>query len=221
MTCDVSGSKLSPGPYRLTGSRYTALNPYCFRTVGLRLNQQHLLRDAVRRVGLLRIASPQVVFAKRYGREFRVGADRADGDKFLDAGEPGVLHQERAHHQILIVELAGMFPVRTDAPNDGRKVDDDVRTVHVVETLDLFFMDQVEIAAADDDHTLRRRTAFEKVPHDGGAEEPGAARDDNGLIGKVDSHSPFVIGYWLFVIELGDWSFAIGPNRSITNSSMQ
>jgi len=31
MTCELAGSKLSPGPYKLTGSRWMALNPYCWR----------------------------------------------------------------------------------------------------------------------------------------------------------------------------------------------
>ena len=39
--------------------------------VGLRLHQQHLLGQAVRRVGLLRVAVPQVVLAERHRRELR------------------------------------------------------------------------------------------------------------------------------------------------------
>lgn len=46
--------------------------------VGLGLDEQHLLRQAVGRVGLLGVAAPQVVLAERDGGELRVDADRPD-----------------------------------------------------------------------------------------------------------------------------------------------
>jgi hypothetical protein len=121
-----------------------------------------------------------------------------------------VLHEERTHHQVLVVELAGMLPVRTDATDDRREVDDDVRTMNVVEPFDLLFVDQVEVPSPHDHDALWRHATPEKMPYDRGAEKPGAARHDYGLIGEDNSHSPLVIGYWLFVIALGDWLFAIG-----------
>ena len=171
--------------------------------VGLGLHEQLLLRDAVGRVRLLGIAGPEVVLAERHRRELRVRADRADRDELLEAGKPRVLHQERAHHQVLVVELAGMLPVRADAAHDCRKVDDDVRTMHVVETLDLLFVDQVEIRRRTTHDAVWRGATPEKMPHDGGAEEPGAAGNDNGLVGENNSHSLLVIGYWILVIALG------------------
>ena len=54
--------------------------------VGLALDEQHLLGEAVRRVRLLRVAVPEVVLAERHRRELRVRADGADLDELLDAG---------------------------------------------------------------------------------------------------------------------------------------
>ena len=54
--------------------------------VGLRADEHRLLRDAVRRVRLLRVAVPEVVLVERHRRELRVGADRPGDDELADAG---------------------------------------------------------------------------------------------------------------------------------------
>ena len=92
--------------------------------VRLRLDQQHLLGQAVRRVGLLGIARPQVVFAERHRGELGIGADRADRDELLHAGQPRLLHQLGAHDQVLVEELArvarGWRRCRRRPPPGGR-----------------------------------------------------------------------------------------------------
>ena len=56
--------------------------------VGLAADEHRLLRDAVRRVRLLRIAVPEVVLAERHRRVLRVGADRAGDDELPDLVQP-------------------------------------------------------------------------------------------------------------------------------------
>src|SRR3712207_8686740 len=72
-------------PPRSTLFPYTTL----FRSVAvaLRSDQQGLLRDAVRRVRLLRVTVPEVVLPERHGRELRVRADGAEHDQLVDRSE--------------------------------------------------------------------------------------------------------------------------------------
>src|SRR5688500_8548849 len=95
--------------------------------VGLRLHQKHLLRKTVRRVGLLRITTPQVVLAEWNGRELRIGAHRTDSDKFGNAGAPRSIEQLYAHQQIVIKELRRSLAIRTDTPDDGGQMNNDRR----------------------------------------------------------------------------------------------
>ena len=125
ITCDDAGSKLSPGPYRLTGIRWIDVEAVLL-PIGLALDEQHLLGEAVRRVGLLRVAVPEVVLAERHGRELRVRADGADLDELRDAGQPGLLHQLDAHHRVLVEEAARVLAVGPDPADDRGEVDDDV-----------------------------------------------------------------------------------------------
>ena len=53
--------------------------------VRLRLDEQHLLGQAIRRVGFLGVTAPQVFLAEGHRRELGVGADGADGDELLHA----------------------------------------------------------------------------------------------------------------------------------------
>ena len=77
ITCELSGSKLSPRPVEVDRQQVDRVEAVLL-PVGLRLDQQHLLGQPVWRVGLLRIAVPQVVFAERHRRELGIAADRAD-----------------------------------------------------------------------------------------------------------------------------------------------
>ena len=94
--------------------------------VGLGLHQQHLLRQAVGRVGLLRVAVPEVVLAERHGRELRVGADGADLDELRDAADARLLHELDAHDRVVVEEAPRVGAVGADAADDGREVNDHV-----------------------------------------------------------------------------------------------
>src|SRR5204862_503865 len=56
--------------------------------VRLGLDQQHLLRQPIRRVRLLRVAFPDVFLAEWHRRVLRVGADGPDGDQCLTPSDP-------------------------------------------------------------------------------------------------------------------------------------
>ena len=107
--------------------RWMTLKPYCC-SVRLPLHQQHLLGQAVGRVGLLGIAVPEVVLLERHRRELRIGADRADGDELLHAGQPRALHEVDAHDGVVVEEGAWMLAIGADAAHHRGQVDDHVRS---------------------------------------------------------------------------------------------
>src|SRR5690242_19328879 len=80
--------------------------------VGLRPDEQRLLRDSVRRVRLLWIAVPQLVLAEGDGRELRIGADGAEDYRLSDAPHTGLLEDVRAHHEVRVPVTAGVRLVR-------------------------------------------------------------------------------------------------------------
>jgi len=88
--------------------------------IRLALHQQHLFRQAIGGVGLLWIAVPKVLFLERYGREFGVGANRADGNEFFDAAPPSFLHQLNTHDEVIIEELAGPLTIDSNAADYTR-----------------------------------------------------------------------------------------------------
>ena len=93
--------------------------------VGFALHQHHLLGQAVGRVGLLGVTVPQIFFFEGDGRVFGVGADGADGHKFAYPGPPRLVHQLRAHHQVVVEELGGLLAVDADAADVGSKMNND------------------------------------------------------------------------------------------------
>ncbi len=111
--------------------------------IRLRLHQQHLLGQAIGRVGLFGVAVPQVLFPERHRRELGIGADRPKGDELLDAAEPGLLDQLHAHHQVLVEELARFGAVGPDPAHHGRQMNHDVRPHVLVHPRDIRRIDQV------------------------------------------------------------------------------
>ena len=115
-----------------------------------------------------------------------------------------MLHEQRAHHQVLVVELAGILPVRADAADDRREVDDDVGPMNVVEPLHVLFVDEVELAPPHDDDALRRGTPRRsKCRTTADPRNPAPPVTTIVLSREINRHLPFVIGYWLLVIALG------------------
>src|SRR5439155_20468467 len=96
------------------------------RAVRLSLDQQHLLCEPVRRVGLLRVPVPKVFLAKRDGGELRIRADRPDGDELRDAVLPRLLHKFDPHDRVVVKEFPGPRPIGADPADYGSQVDHDV-----------------------------------------------------------------------------------------------
>ena len=80
----VAGRSCRLGRTGWSAAGRSALKPYCC-AIRLGLDQQHLLGQAVRRVGLLGVARPQVILVERHRGELGIGADRADRDELRDA----------------------------------------------------------------------------------------------------------------------------------------
>ena len=146
ITCEEAGSKLSPGPVQVDRDQIDDVEAV-LRPIGLALDEQHLLGQAVRGVGLLRVAVPEVVLVERHRRELRVGADRPDRDELVDAGQAGGLHQLDAHDRVLVEEPARVLAVGADAADDGGEVDDDVRAAVGEGPVDAVRGPQVVVAA--------------------------------------------------------------------------
>ena len=113
-------------PVEIYGQQEDAVEAV-LRPVGLRLDEQHLLGQAIGRVRLFRIAVPEIVLMKRDRRELGVGADRAHADEFLDAGKPRLLHQLGAHHEVVEEEATRVGAVGADAADYCREVNDHIR----------------------------------------------------------------------------------------------
>ena len=107
---------------------------------------------------------------------------------FLTPFWRAVLHRERAHHQVVVEEAAGILAVRADAADDRGEVDDDVRAMVVEETADIGFARQVVVLLARDDE-LRTPSCL-KRGHDVRAEKAGAAGDGDALVSKIQ-HGEF------------------------------
>src|SRR5215471_15529381 len=116
-------------------------------TIGLRLDQHHLLREAIRCVGFLRITVPQILFLKRHRRKLWIRAYRSGGHKFLHALQTRLLDELRTHHQILVKKPAGVFLVVTDAADNRGQVNHQIRLSLVEQPDDVAFFDQIILMA--------------------------------------------------------------------------
>ncbi len=162
--------------------------------VGLPLHQQHLLRDAVGRIGLLGIAVPQVAFHERHRRQLRIGADGADADELLDAGAARVLQRQRAEHHVLEEEEARGVAVRADAANHRREMNDDVGLEIAVHPRHVRFARQIvlRLARREDGGAARLERR-----HDVAAEEAMATGHDNAFACKTGQERPSRSGNWV------------------------
>jgi len=155
--------------------------------VGLLLHQQRLLGKAVGRVGFLGVAVPKVVFAERHGRVLGVGADGADGDELVDAGDARGLDELHAHQQVVVEEFAGALAVGADAADDGGEVDDHIRPRRFQQPADGRGVAQVAGGAARY-HDVAAPPCAQPF-HNVRAEETGPTRHDDRLVVPV-CHCP-------------------------------
>jgi len=156
--------------------------------IGLALDEEHLLGEAVGGVGLLRVAVPEFVLMEGNGGVFRVGADGADGDEFGDAGAASLFDEEHAHHGVVVEEGARILAVGADASDDGGEMDDDVRVGISEGALDAGFGAEIVVRAAGDDDGLRVGAGVPELGDDVTAEEATAAGDHDAFV-LPESHA--------------------------------
>ena len=96
-------------------------------SIGLSLNQQQLLGDAVRRVCFFRVPIPQVILAKGDGRELGVGAYRAQDYHLVDTRSPTLVNELSAHHQVVVQVGGRVHSVRSDSPDPCGQMNHQVR----------------------------------------------------------------------------------------------
>ena len=146
------------------------------RVVDLSMDQQRLLGDAVRGVGLLRVPVPQVVFGERHGGELRVRADGAEQHRLVDAGSAGRLDDVRPHQQVGQVQRRRLRLVEADAADTGGEVDHLRRAVIGEHVGGGAWSGEVVVAAADGDDV---GPGGLQLGDDAAPEEPGASGDDD------------------------------------------
>ena len=187
ITCELRRVEVVAGAVEVDrDAGRSTLKPYCC-AVGLALDQEHLLGQAVGGVRLLRVAVPEVVLAERHRRELGVGADRADRDELLDAGQARLLHELDAHDRVVVEEAARVLAVGADAADDGGEVDDDVGPAVGEGAVDPVARAQVVVARCG---ARRRRSApaASRRRDDGPAEEAGAAGDHDAAARPEVAH---------------------------------
>ncbi len=104
--------------------------------VGLSLDEEHLLGEAVGSVRLLRVSVPEIRFHEGYRGVLRILADRADADELGHAGLARALHHLESHDRVVEEEAARVRLIRSNATHDGGEMDDHVRPRLGVEPLD-------------------------------------------------------------------------------------
>ena len=159
--------------------------------VGVGQHEHHLLRQAVRGVGLLRVAVPEVVLPKRRRDELRIGADGAGRHELADPGGAALLEDVRGHHEVVVDERRRVGAVEADPADVGGEVDDRLRPVD--RRARRGRIAQVEVGGAHDAHVGAERV---EVAHDRAAEKAGAAGHGDGaplpVRGRRVSHArPF------------------------------
>ena len=144
--------------------------------VGLRAHEHRLLRDAVRRVRLLRVAVPEVVLGERHRRELRVRAHRAGHHHLADVVSPRELEDVRAHHQVRVPVPARIGAVRADPADLCRQMEDELGPRLGEEPLRALPRRQVVLVAARDERLL---PALLQTLDQMGADEPAASGDED------------------------------------------
>ena len=105
-------------------------------TVRLALDQQRFFRDTIWRVGLLRVAVPQVPLTKRHRGELWIRADRPKYDSFLHSVAPGCLDDLDAHNGVLVEEASGVGTIGADSTHDRGQVNQYVGPMFRKQTFD-------------------------------------------------------------------------------------
>src|SRR5207302_6741760 len=121
----------------------------------------------------------EMLLLERHRRELRIRADRADGDKLRHARLPRLVKQVRAHHQVVVEELAGPLAIGADAADNSREMDDERRLGVMVDANHLRLIAQVVVAVRRRED--RRAVLLLQLADDMAAEKTGAPGDQNAL----------------------------------------
>ena len=102
----------------------TILLPVC-----LRLHEHHLFCKTIRCIRFFRIADPEILFFERGGSEFRICADRADGDKFFHTAFSRFFHELGTHDQIVIIQFSRMLFIKSNPADNRCQMDDHLYSI--------------------------------------------------------------------------------------------
>src|SRR5262249_53957935 len=117
-------------------------------------HEQGFLGDAVGRIGLFRVAVPQLGFTEWDGGVLGIAADGADLDEFLDLVNARAFDKLHTHHKVLVEESAGILLVGSNSADDGSQMYDNIGAGVAVKALDVFSADEVVVALTDHEHVF-------------------------------------------------------------------
>src|ERR1043166_3663443 len=118
-------------------------------------------------------------FLEWHRRELRIRADGADGDELRHAGLPRLVEQMRAHHQVVVEELARPLAIGADAADHRGEVNDERRLRVAIDAHHLRLIAQIVFAARWRED--RRALFVAKFTDDVAGEESVAAGDEHPL----------------------------------------
>jgi hypothetical protein len=148
-------------------------------TVGLALDEQRLLGDSIRCVGLLGISVPEILLAKRHRSEFRIGTNRPEDHGLFHAVATRGFDELDAHDGVVVEEAAGVGPIGADATYDRGQVNHNLRPMFREETLDGVAAREIVIGVGGNEDVTAARLL--KPPDQVTPEESRAARDYNSF----------------------------------------
>ena len=85
-------------------------------------------------------------FLEGHRRELRIRADGADGDELGHAGLPRLVEQMRAHHQVVVEELARPLAIGADPADDRGEMNDERRLRVAIDAHHLRLVAQIVFA---------------------------------------------------------------------------
>jgi hypothetical protein len=116
-----------------------------FGAIGLRLDEEHLFCEAVRRVCLLRVTVPKVIFPEGDRGKLGIRADGADSDELSQFAKACLVDELDTHHKVLVEEFARVLTVSTDSAYDGGEVNNNIGLHIVIHSDDIGEVDEVVI----------------------------------------------------------------------------
>ncbi len=143
-----------PRPVQVRRQEEDCVQPVLL-SVGLRADEDRLLRNAVRRVRLLRIAVPEIGPRENgMGANFGYAQTVPTMTSFERLVEACLLEHMRAHHEVRVPVAARVGAVRADAADLGREVEDELRRGVLEHPLRVLHGRQVVVGASSREHVV-------------------------------------------------------------------